>query len=280
MSLVLELLRNRRLRLIFVINVQRINGLIIEEIKTKYNYMKKAIYITCSIILFSVSTTTAQFDKLKKTVDKKIEAVKPSSPGLSEEEVGAGLKEALNRGIEKGVDQLSKPDGFFKDLSIKIPLPEEANKVETKLRSIGQGKKVDETIESINRAAEDATAASKDIFVEAIKGMSINDAMSILNGKDNAATKFLDKSTRADLTRKFEPIVKVSLDKVGATKNWNAIFSTYNKLPFVEKVNPDLVEYATAKAIDGLFVQIAKEELKIRQDPAARVTDLLKKVFG
>jgi len=242
--------------------------------------MKKLIYLTCSIVLFSVSTATAQFDKLKKTVDKKIEAVKPSSAGLSQEEVGAGLKEALTKGIEKGVDQLSKPDGFFKDLSIKIPLPEEANKVETKLRSIGQGKKVDETIESINRAAEDATTASKDIFVKAIKGMSINDAMSILRGDENAATKFLDKSTRADLISKFEPIVKISLDKVGATKNWNTIFSTYNKLPFVEKVNPDLVEYATGKAIDGLFIQIAKEELKIRQDPAARVTDLLKKVFG
>ena len=242
--------------------------------------MKKAIYLTCSIVLFSVSTSTAQFDKLKKTVDKKIEAVKPSSAGLSQEEVGAGLKEALTKGIEKGVDQLSKPDGFFKDLSIKIPLPEEANKVETKLRSIGQGKKVDETIESINRAAEDATIASKDIFVEAIKGMSMNDAMSILRGDDNAATKFLDKSTRANLISKFEPIVKISLDKVGATKNWNTIFNIYNKLPFVEKVNPDLVEYATGKAIDGLFIQIAKEELKIRQDPMARVTDLLKKVFG
>jgi hypothetical protein len=186
--------------------------------------MIKAIYLTSSIVLFSVSVSTAQFDKLKKTVDKKIEAAKPSSSGLSQEEVGAGLKEALNKGIEKGVDQLSKPDGFFKDLSIKIPLPEEANKVETKLRSIGQGKKVDETIESINRAAEDATAASKDIFVEAIKGMSINDAMSILNGKDNAATKFLDKSTRADLISKFQPIVKVSLDKVGATKKLECHF--------------------------------------------------------
>ena len=242
--------------------------------------MKKAIYLTCSIVLFSISISTAQFDKLKKTVDKKIEAVKPSSAGLSQEEVGAGLKEALNKGIEKGVDQLSKPDGFFKDLAIKIPLPKETKKVEAKLRSIGQGKKVDETIESINRAAEDATTAAKDIFVKAIKEMSINDAMSILRGDDNAATKFLDKSTRTNLISKFEPIVKISLDKVGATKNWNTIFSTYNKLPFVEKVNPDLVEYATGKAIDGLFIQIAKEELKIRQDPAARVTDLLKKVFG
>ena len=137
-----------------------------------------------------------------------------------------------------------------------------------------------ETIESLNRAAEDASIAAKDIFMDAIKGMSIDDAMSILRGEDNAATLFLDKSTRANLISKFKPIVKTSLDKVGATKNWNAIFTSYNKLPMVQKVNPDLVEYVTGKAIDGLFIQIAKEELKIRQDPAARVSDLLKKVFG
>ena len=242
--------------------------------------MKKAIYLTCSMVLFSTFTSMAQFDNLKKTVGEKIESTTSSSAGLSQEEVGSGLKEALTRGVEKGVDQLSKPDGFFKDLSIKILLPEEASKVESKLRSIGQGKQVDETIESLNRAAEDATSAAKEIFVEAIKGMSINDAMSILRGEDNAATKFLDKSTRANLTSKFEPIVQASLDKVGATKNWNTIFTNYNKLPFVQKVNPDLVEYVTGKAIDGLFIQISKEELKIRQDPAARVSDLLKKVFG
>tara|TARA_B110000285_G_scaffold231104_1_gene298996 strand:- start:647 stop:1438 length:792 start_codon:yes stop_codon:yes gene_type:complete len=241
--------------------------------------MKKSIYLTCSMILFSISTSMAQFDKLKKTVDQTIEST-TSVKGLSQEEVGSGLKEALTRGVEKGVDQISQPDGFLKDLSIKILLPEEANKVEEKLRSIGQGKKVDETIESINRAAEDASHEAKDIFITAIKGMTINDAMSILRGGNNAATTFLDKSTRAALTSKFEPIVKASLDKVGATKNWNSIFTTYNKLPFVQKVNPDLVAYATDKAIDGLFIQIAKEELKIRQNPAARVTDLLKKVFG
>ena len=222
----------------------------------------------------------AQFDKLKNKVSEKIETSNPSSASLSQEEVGSGLKEALSRGVEKGVNQLSKPDGFFKDLSIKIPLPEEANKVESKLRSLGQGEKVDETIESLNRAAEDASIAAKDIFMDAIKGMSIDDAMSILRGEDNAATLFLDKSTRANLISKFKPIVKTSLDKVGATKNWNAIFTSYNKLPMVQKVNPDLVEYVTGKAIDGLFIQIAKEELKIRQDPAARVSDLLKKVFG
>lgn len=247
--------------------------------KHKKHIMKKANYLTLIILTFLVSTSIGQFDKLKKSVGEKVKSTNPSS-ALSEEEVGKGLKEALTKGVEKGVDQLSKPDGFYKDLSIKIPLPEEANKVESKLRSIGQGKKVDETIESINRAAEDATTAAKDIFVEAIKGMSIEDAMSILKGEDDAATRFLEKSTRANLIVKFEPIIKASLDKVGATKNWNTIFTTYNKLPLVQKVNPDLVEYATGKAIDGLFLQIAKEELQIREDPAARVTDLLKKVFG
>jgi len=242
--------------------------------------MKKAIYFTITTVLFTSFTVTAQFDKFKKTVGEKVEAAKSSSSGLSQEEVGNGLKEALTKGIEKGVDQLSKPDGFFKDLSIKIPLTEEADIVESKLRSIGQGKQVDATIESINRAAEDATTAAKDIFVAAIKGMTIQDAMSLLKGEDNAATVFLDKSTRANLMLKFEPIIQASLDKVGATKNWNTIFTNYNKLPFVQKINPDLVQYVTGKAIDGLFVQIAKEELKIRKDPAARLSDLLKKVFG
>jgi hypothetical protein len=244
--------------------------------------MKKTIFITSIMVLFSVSTSMAQFGNLKKAVTKTVESTtgSSSSTGLSQEEVGSGLKEALTSGVKKGVDQLAKPDGFFKDLSIKIPLPEEAKKAEDKLRGMGMGDQCDKTIESINRAAEDATTAAKDIFVDAIKGMSISDAMSLLNGEDDAATQFLDKSTRTALKNKFEPIVKVSLDKVGATKNWNTVFTTYNKIPFVEKINPDLVEYATGKAIDGLFKQIAKEELKIRKDPAARITDLLKKVFG
>jgi nitrogen regulatory protein PII len=223
----------------------------------------------------------AQFDKLKKTVVTKIESTKtPTSGVLSDEEVGSGLREALTKGVEKGVDQLSKPDGYFGDLEIKMPLPKEAANVETKLRSMGQGQKVDEAIESINRAAEDAANGAKDIFVSTIKNLTVTDAMSILRGDDNAATKFLDKTTRTALVEKFKPVVKASLEKVGATKNWNAIFTTYNKIPFVEKVDPDLEEYATNKAIDGLFIQIAKEELSIRKNPAARVSDLLKKVFG
>ncbi|MFT5780611.1 MAG: hypothetical protein ACI837_003574 [Crocinitomicaceae bacterium] len=250
-------------------------------IKKRQIMFTKSIFLTCGILIFCASATMAQFDKLKKKMEEKIETVSPASSGvLSEEEVGSGLREALTKGVEKGVDQLSKPDGYFGDLEIKIPLPEEAQEVETKLRNLGQGKKVDEAIESINRAAEDAANGAKDIFVLAIKSMTLTDAMSILRGDDDAATKFLDKATRAELVTKFKPIVKASLEKVGATKNWNAVFTSYNKIPFVTKVNPDLDEYATNKAIDGLFIQVAKEELSIRKNPAARVTDLLKKVFG
>jgi hypothetical protein len=243
--------------------------------------MKKTSYITFGILVLCASSSLAQFDKIKKTVGDKIESVKKPVPGeLSENEVASGLKEALTKGIEKGVNQLSKPNGYFGDLEIKIPLPKEAADVEKKLRSLGQGQKVDEAIESINRAAEDAANGAKDIFVDAIKNMTLTDAKSILRGDENAATNYLEKSTRAALFEKFKPVVKTSLDKVGATKNWNSIFTIYNKIPFVDKVNPNLEEYATNKAIDGLFIQIAKEELSIRKNPAARVSDLLKKVFG
>lgn len=242
--------------------------------------MKKSVYLFFAILLFCASSLFAQIDKLKKTIGDKIQPTTSSSGVLSEEEVGSGLKEALSKGVEKGVDQLSKPNGYFGDLEIKIPLPETAANVESKLRAMGQGQKVDETIESINRAAEDAANGAKSIFVDAIKSMSVTDAMSILRGEDNAATKFLEKTTRAALVEKFKPVVKASLNKVGATKNWNTIFTAYNKIPLVTKVNPDLEDYATNKAIDGLFIQIAKEERSIRKNPSARVTDLLKKVFG
>ncbi len=238
--------------------------------------MRKIILI--GFLATSVTIVNAQtWNKIKSSVPKNI---KPSSSALSEEEVGKGLKEALNKGVEKGVAQLSKADGYFKDAEIKIPMPEKAKNVEERLRKLGQGKKVDDAILSMNRAAEDAANAAKPLFVAAIKNMSITDAMSILKGEKNAATEYLKKSTSAALTEKFQPIIKVSLDKVGATKHWETVFVTYNKLPMVEKVNPNLEEYVTEKAIYGLFVQVAKEELQIRENPAARVTDLLKKVFG
>ncbi|MEO9852529.1 MAG: DUF4197 domain-containing protein [Reichenbachiella sp.] len=228
------------------------------------------------ISLMILNAQAQDFNALKK----KIEANLPSpSGGLSEKEVAAGLKEALTKGVETGVARLSKPDGYFKDPQIKIPMPKEAREVESKLRSLGQGKKVDEAVESMNRAAEDAANAAKDLFVTAIKNMEISDAISILKGNDDAATNYLKKSTRTSLEKKFEPNIKASLEKVDATKYWNTVFGTYNKIPFVNDVNPDLEKYVTQKAIDGLFVQVAKQELEIRKNPQARVTDLLKKVF-
>lgn len=246
--------------------------------------MNKLILMTATLMLLVTTTLSAQsWKNLKNKAKEKTATVKPSnltSSGLSQDEVGKGLKEALNQGVKKGVTQLNKKDGYLKDPQIKIPMPNEAKKVEEKLRSLGQGAKVDDAIESMNRAAEDAAAGAKDVFVAAIKGMTLADAMSILKGDNDAATKYLNKATKAELTRRFQPIIKVSLDKVGATKHWTTVFGSYNKIPFVTKINPNLEEYVTEKALIGLFVQVAKEELKIRQDPTARATDLLKKVFG
>jgi hypothetical protein len=242
--------------------------------------MKKVIVVL--LVVGGMSSLNAQGIKgVVKQAESKASTLKgDSSSGLSEEEVGKGLKEALNRGIEKGVDRLSKPDGYFKDLAIKIVMPDEAKKVEEKLRSIGQDKLVDDAIESMNRAAEDAATAAKELFIEAIKAMTLQDAMAILKGENDAATQYLMKATRNSLVEKFRPIIKASLEKVGATKHWERMFTTYNKIPLVTKVDPDLEEFVTNKAIDGLFIQIAKEEKEIRQNPAARVSDLLKKVFG
>jgi hypothetical protein len=246
--------------------------------------MKKIVYITIGLITFSTINVSAQNwkdirKKAKATAKENAAGINPKGV-LSEEEVGKGLKEALNQGVKKGVTQLNKKDGYLKDPQIKIPMPDEAKSVESKLRSMGQGKKIDEAIESMNRAAEDAAAGAKDIFVATIKGMTLTDAMNILKGEDDAATAYLNKATNAELTKKFKPVIKASLDKVGATKHWNAVFKTYNKIPFVSKVNPDLEDYVTEKALKGLFIQVAKEELNIRKNPTARATDLLKKVFG
>ena len=237
--------------------------------------MKKIKVFTLGLtVLISVNVLSQNLKEFKKTAIQKT-----TKSSLSDDEIASGLKEALTKGTEKGVTKLSKKDGFFKDPKVKIPLPDEAKPVENKMRKMGQEKIVDDAIESVNRAAEDAVIGAKDIFVDAIKNMTITDALNILNGGNNAATKYLDRSTRTALVEKFKPIVKKSLDKVGATKYWNTLFSTYNKIPLVQDVNPDLDDYVTNKTIDGLFYQIAKEELAIRKNPAARTSDLLKKVF-
>jgi hypothetical protein len=254
------------------------NGIIFVNPKEKSLSMKSFFVFAIALLTYTVSNAQFKIPNTSKLKDKV--NLPAATSALSEEEIGKGLKEALTKGIEKGVNQVSQPDGFFKDLAIKILMPEDAKKVEQRLRKMGQGKKVDEAIESFNRAAEDASSLAKDIFIQAIKEMTITDAKNILTGEDDAATNYLESKSRQELYEKFAPIVKNSLDKVGATKHWATIMNTYNKLPMVEKINPDLQEYVTNKAIDGLFVQIEKEEKEIRENPAARTTDLLKKVFS
>jgi len=199
---------------------------------------------------------------------------------LTTAEVGSGLKEALVQGISKGSDAASKEDGYFKNNAIKILFPPEAQKVESKLRQIGLGKEVDKFVLALNRGAELAANEAKPIFVTAIKSLTIQDAWAILKGEPNAATQYLQKTTSAQLHQKFQPIIHNSLQQVNATKYYGDLVNTYNKIPLVKPVNPNLDEYATDKAIDGLFVLVAKEEANIRANPVARTTDLLKKVFA
>lgn len=198
---------------------------------------------------------------------------------LSADEIAMGLKEALQVGTEKGANKLSAVDGFFKDAAIKILMPAEAQKAEKTLRNLGLGKQVDNAILSMNRAAEDAAKSAAPIFINAIKGMSFQDALAILRGNDNAATNYLKDKTTISLTEAFRPVIENSLKKVDATKYWNTVFTSYNKLS-AEKVNPDLSAYVTEKALAGIFYQVAQEEQKIRKDPMARTSDLLKKVFS
>ncbi len=202
-----------------------------------------------------------------------------SGAGLSSEDIVAGLKEALAVGTRNSADKLSAADGFFRDAAVKVLLPEEARQVEQKLRSLGMGKLVDDAILSINRAAEDASKSAAPIFASAVKNMTVKDGLGILRGTDTAATGYLRKSTSPELVTAFRPVIESSLEKTGATKYWQAVFDAYNKVS-LKKVNPDLSGYVTGKAIDGIFYYVAEEEKKIRTNPAARVSDILKKVFA
>ena len=199
---------------------------------------------------------------------------------LTTDEVIDGLKEALIQGITNGSDQASAVDGYLSNNLIRIVFPPDAAKVESRLRQIGLGPEVDKFIVSLNRGAERAAKEAKPIFLEAIKNMTIEDAWGILRGGEHSATEYLENSTGVSLREKFQPVIKVALDEVSATKYYEDLVNSYNKIPFVKKVNPELDQYATEQAIQGLFLLIAEEEVKIRKDPAARTTQLLQKVFG
>lgn len=201
--------------------------------------------------------------------------------GVTEAEAGEGVKEALGQGLIKAVLQLNKEDGFFKDAFYKILLPPDAKKIENTLRDLGMGKMVDKAILQINRAAEDAAGQAKPIFVDAIKNMSISDAIGLVKNGDTSATHFFRVKTTEKLVAAFQPVIKASLDKLEATKYYGDIVNTYNNFPTtLKKLNPDLNAFVTNRATEALFDLVAKEELNIRQNLAARTTELLRKVFG
>ena len=203
----------------------------------------------------------------------------PSYENTNQQKIVEGLKQALTIGTQNSTNQLSAVNGFFADAAIKILMPPEAQNVEKTLRNFGLGNLVDKTILSLNRAAEDAAKSATPIFVDAIKQMSITDALGILKGGDFAATNYFKQKTTAALTQAFSPVISKSLEKVDATKYWSDLFTAYNRFS-TKRVNTDLNAYVTQKAIDGIFYQVGLEEQKIRKNPAARVTDLLKQVFG
>lgn len=227
------------------------------------------------LIFLYAGCSSSQISQTLGEVNKALELEQP----LTTAEVGEGLKEALIKGISNGSDLASRVDGYFKNPKIKIPFPPEAKKVEDKLRQLGFDKDVDRFIMTLNRGAEEAAKEAKPIFVTAIKSMTIQDAWGILKGEPDAATQYLKRTTTIQLREKFKPVIKDALSKVNATKYYGDIVNTYNQLPFVQDVNPNLDDYATDKAMEGLFLLISEEEKKIREDPLARTTDLLKRVF-
>ena len=199
---------------------------------------------------------------------------------VSASDIASGLREALRIGISKGADQASATDGYFKNPLLKIVFPPETQRVATRLRQIGFGPQVDRFELSLNRAAEDAAKRAKPVFIKAITSMSIGDAVGILRGQDDAATQYLRRTSGGQLVTEFTPIIDSAMAKNNATRYYSDLVNVYNKLPLVQKVNPNLTEYATNKAVDGLFILVAQEEKRIRENPAARVSELLRRVFG
>ena len=236
--------------------------------KNKYYTMKKIL----SIIILSIALSSC--DVLSKL---------PTGTfgGVTEAEAGQGIKEALSQGLVKAVLQLNREDGFFKDAFYKVLLPPDARKIENTLRDLGMNKLVDKAILAINRAAEDAAGFAKPIFVDAIKSMTISDAIGLVRNGDTSATHFFRVKTTDRLIAAFLPVIKSSLDKVDATKYYSDLVNTYNNFPTTfKKINPDLPNFVTGRATEALFDLVAKEEVNIRQNIAARTSEILRKVFG
>lgn len=198
----------------------------------------------------------------------------------SKSEISQGIREALIVGATNAVLQTSKENGFYGNQLIKIPFPPEAQKVASTLNDLGFNKQVDQFVETMNHAAEKAAEKAKPIFVKAIKQMTLRDVYDIWRGDDDAATQFLKRTTTNALKAEFRPVIQNAINQVELTKHWNPVITTYNQIPFTTKVNPNLDEYILDETLNGLFTVIAKEEEKIRENPSARVSAILQRVFG
>ena len=230
--------------------------------------MKKLLSLTCLFIL----TSCAELQQIATQF--------PQNYGVTNAEISSGLKQALQLGIDKEVTSLTKEDGFFRNELVRIGLPPELQKVDKTLRDVGLGSLADEGLKVLNRAAEDAVSEAIPVFANAVTGITFADARNILLGPDNAATNYLSEKTQNELYTRFNPIITNSLNKVGATQVWKNIIQKYNSLPITTNVNPDLSDYVTNEALDGVFLMIEKEEKDIRNSIAARSTSLLRKVFA
>jgi hypothetical protein len=246
----------------------------------------KKYFILALVALTTLNSCQSQdWKKLgKQATDAATEIINQNtgagSTPLSNQEVINGLKEALTVGTKNSTALASKLDGYYKNPALFIPFPPEAQKVKDYANQIGLSSQVNKFEMTLNRAAEEAAKDAAPVFINAVKAMTIGDGFAILKGANNAATQYLKDKTTAELVQKFKPIIQNAINKVELTKYWNPIITAYNKVPLVQKQNPDLTAYVTDRALQGLFKLLADEELKIRQNPAARVTDLLKKVFG
>ncbi len=230
--------------------------------------MKKILILTAVFSFFGCAGMQQLVDQL------------PQTNGIGKVDISGGLKEALNNGISKQVTKLTATDGFYRNEAVKILLPEELRKVDAGLRSVGLSSLADEGLKVLNRAAEDAVKEATTIFVDAIRNMSFNDARGILMGNESSATTYLQNSTSTALYGKFNPVIKNSFTKVGADKVWTNIISKYNSIPLVAKVNPDLTDYVTNRALNGVFKMVAVEEKNIRTDLSSRTSVLLQRVFA
>lgn len=236
--------------------------------------MRLFVTLAVSLLFLPGAPAAAQLDDLTKRLGL------GETTQLSDEKVASGLKEALKIGAGNAVGLTGKTDGYFKNEAIKILMPEKLSAVEKGLRAVGYGPQADELVLSMNRAAEKAAPAAKDIIWGAVKEMSFEDARKILGGGDTAATDYFKGKTTGKLTESFRPVVEKSMGEVGVTRQYNALVGRAQSLPFVQVPSFDLNQYVVGKALDGLFSMVAEEERKIRKDPAARVTGLLKEVFG